>query len=110
MLFYQLTSPGTPLNIRRLLTFLRCIGETMMSMKDFPAAVGSVQKSTPRNGTFYTGDWTGCHTGNRKMGRIGCIGLFPLKLSPLMGEKAPLSVMVGAGDSEHAIATTASNF
>ena len=59
MLFYQLTSPGTPLNIRRLLTFLRCIGETMMSMNDFPAAVGSVQKSTPRNGTFYTGDWTG---------------------------------------------------
>ena len=31
----------------------------MMSMNDFPAAVGSVQKSTPRNGTFYTGDWTG---------------------------------------------------
>ena len=49
---HKLTSPGMPLNMRRLLTFLRWIGETMRSMKDFPAAVGSVQKSTPGTKTF----------------------------------------------------------
>ena len=52
MYLYQLTSPGMPLNSKRLLTFLRCIGETIRSVKDFPATVGSVQKSTPRNGTL----------------------------------------------------------